>query len=341
MAKIAINGFGRIGRAAFKIILDTPELELVAINDIVPVENLAYLLKYDTVYGRYDKSVEADGEALVVDGKKYPVYKEKDPAQLPWNELEVGIVLECTGIFTKGEDMQKHLDAGAKYVILSAPAKGEGVPTVVYGVSNPNIESPRMISCASCTTNSITPVVEVMGRRIGIKKAIMTTIHAYTSSQSIVDSPAKKIRRGRAGAANFVPTSTGAAIATTRALPQYEGKFDGVAVRAPIPAGSIADIVFLTEKDTSVEKVNRIFREEAECEKYKGVLGVTDEPLVSSDIVGDPRASIVDLEMTQVVDGNLVKVMSWYDNEWGFTSQMMREAARIAREAPDLSAEKG
>ncbi|MFP3895690.1 MAG: type I glyceraldehyde-3-phosphate dehydrogenase [Anaerolineales bacterium] len=336
MANIAINGFGRIGRAAFKIILDTAELDLVAINDIVPVENLAYLLRYDSAYGRYEKSAKVDGDDLVVDGKRYPVLKERDPTDLPWDEMGVDIVLECTGIFTQGEDMEKHLQAGAKYVILSAPAKGEGIPTVIHGVAEPEESSPRMISCASCTTNCITPVVEVMGRRIGIEKAIMTTIHAYTSSQAIVDSPSRKIRRGRAAAANFVPTSTGAAIATTRALPEYEGKFNGVAVRAPVIVGSIADIIFVTSRETTADKVNNIFREEAESEKYEGILGVSEDPIVSSDIIKDPRASVVDLGMTQVVDGNLIKVMSWYDNEWGFTSQMIREAVRLTKEAPDL-----
>jgi glyceraldehyde 3-phosphate dehydrogenase len=324
---------GRIGRAAFKILLDTPELELVAVNDIAPTDNLAYLLKYDTVYGRYEKTVEVDRDALVVDGGRYKVFQERDPAQLPWGELGVDIVFECTGVFTKKEDLKKHLRAGAKYAILSAPTKSEDVPTVVHGVNKPGEESVQMISCASCTTNCITPVVEVMGRRIGIKKAIMTTIHAYTSSQSIVDGPSKKIRRGRAGAANFVPTSTGAAIATTKALPQYEGRFDGVAVRGPVFVGSIADIVFLTERETTVEEVNSIFTQESESDRYKGILGVTEDPIVSSDVIQDPRASIVDLGMTQVVDGDLVKVMSWYDNEWGYASQMIKEAVRLAEES--------
>ncbi len=336
MAKVAINGLGRIGRAAFKIILDTPELELAAVNDIAPTDNLAYLLKYDTVYGRYEKTVEVDGDALVVDGRRYQVFQERDPAQLPWGELGVDIVFECTGVFTKREDLKKHLEAGAKYAILSAPSKSKEVPTVVHGANTPEEEAVRMISCASCTTNCITPVVEVMGRRIGIKKAIMTTIHAYTSSQSIVDGPAKKIRRGRAGAANFVPTSTGAAIATTQVLPQYEGRFDGVAVRGPVAVGSIADIVFLTERETTVEEVNGIFTEESGSERYKGILGVTEDPIVSSDVIKDPRASIVDLGMTQVVDGDLVKVMSWYDNEWGYASQMIKEAVRLAEESGGL-----
>ena len=331
MANVAINGFGRIGRAALKVILETPELDLVAINDIVPVDNLAYLLKYDTVYGKYEKSVEVDGDNLIVDGLEFPVYKERDPAQLPWEELDVDIALECTGFFTQGEDLKKHLEAGADYVLLSAPAKSEDVPTIVHGVTSSD-DDMRMVSCASCTTNCITPVVEVLGRRLGIKKAIMTTIHAYTSSQAIVDSPAKKIRRGRAGAANFVPTSTGAAVATTKALPQYAGKFDGVAVRGPVPDGSLADMVFLVERETTVEEVNQIFKEEAETEQYQGILGVTEDPIVSTDIIGDPHASLVDLGMTQVVDGDLIKVMSWYDNEWGFTNQMIREAVRLAKE---------
>lgn len=329
MARVAINGFGRIGRAAFRIVLDTPELEIVAINDLVPTDNLAYLLKYDTVYGRYEKPVKVDGDELVAGGKRYKVLHEKDPAQLPWGELRVDIVLECTGVFRQREDLEKHLEAGAKYVILSAPAKSDDVVTVVYGVNTGDAESVRVVSCASCTTNCITPVVEVMGRRIGIEKAIMTTIHAYTSSQSIVDGPAKKIRRGRAAAANLVPTTTGAAVATTKALPQYHGKFDGAAVRGPVPVGSLADLVFLTGRDTTVGEVNDIFREEAESERYKGILGVADDPIVSSDIIQDARASVVDLGMTQVVDGDLVKVMSWYDNEWGYASQMVRQALEM------------
>lgn len=331
MAKVAINGFGRIGRAAFKIIRDRfPALEVAAVNDLVPIDNLAYLLKYDTAYGRYEPPVSVEGNSLVVGDEAYPILNGKDPAQLPWAAMGVDIVLECTGIFTRAEDMEKHRQAGAEYVILSAPAKSEGVLTVVHGVNAVDYDTVKMISCASCTTNCITPLVEVMGRRIGLKKAIMTTIHAYTSSQSIVDGPSKKIRRGRAGAANFVPTSTGSAIATTLVLPEYEGLFDGVAVRAPIVVGSISDVIFVTERETSVEEVNDIFREEAASDKYLGILGVSDEPLVSSDIVGDDHASLVDLAMTRVVDGDLVKIMSWYDNEWGFTIQMVREAAKLA-----------
>jgi glyceraldehyde 3-phosphate dehydrogenase len=328
MAKVAINGLGRIGRAVFKIIQDQPGLELVAVNDLVPPKNLAYLLNYDTVYGRYEKKVGSDENSLIVDGKYFKVLSERDPAQLPWGSMGVDLVFECTGLFTKKEALEKHLQAGAKSVILSAPTKSDGIETVVYGV-NDVPEGSDMFSCASCTTNCISPVVEVMGRRIGIKKAILTTIHAYTASQAIVDGPSKKqVREGRAAAANFVPSTTGAAIATTKVLPQYKGKFDGVAVRAPIPVGSISDIVFVTEKPTTVEEINSIFREEADSDRYKGIMSACDEEIVSSDIVGDAHASIVDLTMTQVVDGDLVKVMSWYDNEWGYANQMVRAAVK-------------
>lgn len=326
MAKLAINGFGRIGRAAFKIALDTPGLEVVAINDLIPTDNLAYLLKYDTVYGRFGGTVEHDNEHLIIDGTKYRVYGKKDPSDLPWKDLDVDVVFECTGVFTNSKDLEKHIKAGAKYAILSAPAKDE-LPTIVHGVNDKEGEAPKTMSCASCTTNCITPVVDIVGRRIGMKKAMMTTIHAYTSSQSIVDGPHKKPRRGRAGAANLVPTSTGAAKATTKALPQYEGKFDGIAVRGPVPVGSVADITFITERDVTVDEINDIFRDEAK--KSNGIVGASEDEIVSSDIIGDPRASIIDLTMTQVVDGDMLKVMAWYDNEWGYASQMVRKAVDL------------
>lgn len=330
MATIAINGLGRIGRAAFKIILETPELELRAVNDLNAADDLAYLLNYDTVYGRYHEKVVPVPDGLRIKEKTYPVFREKDPARLPWKNLEIDIVLECTGVFNRSADLERHLAAGAKTVILSAPGKDPEISTMVHQVNTANGPTTGIISCASCTTNCIAPVVEIMGRRIGVEKAIMTTVHAYTATQAIIDRPNKKPRRGRAAAANLIPSSTGAAIATTKALPQYEGKFDGLAVRVPLTIGSLADLVFLTSRRTTVDEVNTIFREEADSDRYRGVLGVTDEPLVSSDIIQDPRASIVDLGLTQVVDGNLVKVMSWYDNEWGYTSQMIREAIRIA-----------
>ncbi|MFW5654328.1 MAG: type I glyceraldehyde-3-phosphate dehydrogenase [Roseicyclus sp.] len=330
--RVAINGLGRIGRASLKILHETPEFELVAVNDVAPPDNLAYLLRYDTVYGRHPEEVGVEGDRLKVGDRTYRVLSETDPAALPWRELEVDVVLECTGVFTKRPDLQKHLDAGARTVILSAPAKGEEeVPFVVHGVNEAHGEP--IISTASCTTNCIAPVMEVIGRRIGIDKALMTTIHAYTSSQDLVNGPAGKWRRGRAAAANFVPTTTGAAKATTKALPQFEGRFDGVAIRGPVPAGSISDITIVTERETSVGEVNAIFEEEAGSDRYRGVMGVTHDPIVSSDIIRDPRGSLVDLTMTQVVGGTLVKVMAWYDNEWGYAAQMIREALRQSARA--------
>lgn len=330
MAKVAINGLGRIGRAALKIILDTPELELVAANDIISPENIVYLLRYDTVYGRYAKPVSLNNKNLVIGDRIIRLFGEKDPAQLPWKELGIDVAFECTGVFTKREDLEKHIHAGAKNVILSAPAKSDDIVTVVHGVNTLDGKT-HILACASCTTNCITPVIGIIGRRIGLKKAIMSTVHAYTASQSIVDGPSKRFERGRAGAANFVPTTTGAATATTKALPQYKGLFDGIAIRGPVPVGSIADIVIVTTRPTSVEEVNQIFSDEAESERYRGVVGITRDPIVSSDIIQDPRASIVDLGMTRVVDGDLVKILSWYDNEWGFSNQMVREAVQLVQ----------
>jgi glyceraldehyde 3-phosphate dehydrogenase len=327
--RIAINGLGRIGRAILKLVMDEPSLELVAVNDLVEAENLAYLLRFDTVYGRYQRAVAVDQHDLVVAGRKVRTLRSRDPSELPWSELRVDLVFECTGTFAQRADLEKHIRAGARFVLLSAPSRGGEVETVVHGANVPG-GTPSIISCASCTTNCITPIVEVIGRRIGVEKAVMTTMHAYTSSQAVVDGPSRHFRRGRAAGANLVPTTTGAALATTRALPQYAGLFDGIAVRAPVPVGSIADITFLASRKTSVNEVNRILTEEARTERYAGVLGVSRDPLVSSDIIGDPRASIVDLELTKVVDGDLVKVLSWYDNEWGYANQMIREARAMA-----------
>jgi glyceraldehyde 3-phosphate dehydrogenase len=328
MANVAINGLGRIGRAALKIVFDTPELRLVAANDVATAENLVYLLRYDTVYGRYDRLIKNSDGRLIVGGQALRLLSERDPAKLPWKDLDVDLVFECTGRFTRREDLEKHIQAGARNVILSAPSKSEEVVTTVHSVSHPEAY-PTIIYCASCTTNCIAPVAEIMARRIGVKKAVMTTVHAYTADQSLVDGPHKSLRRGRAGATNLVPTSTGATLATVKILPQYRNKFDGLAIRVPVPVGSLVDLVFVTERRTTVEEVNRVFVEEADDEKYKGVLGVTSDPMVSSDIIKDSRASIVDLGMTQVVDGDLVKVLSWYDNEWGYVSQMIREAVRL------------
>jgi glyceraldehyde 3-phosphate dehydrogenase len=326
--RVAINGLGRIGRAIMKLVLEESSFELVAFNDLGEVENLAYLLRFDTVYGRYPKSVTTDGGDLVVAGRRVRALRRQDPSELPWKEEAVRLVFECTGALTRREDLEKHVRAGAQFVLLSAPSKSAEVETVVHGVNVPGGDV-SVVSCASCTTNCITPVVEILGRRIGVKKAVMTTVHAYTASQSIVDKPSKQFRRGRAAGANLVPATTGAARATTSALPQFAGLFDGIALRAPIPVGSIADITFVTSRKTSVDEVNRILTEESGTKRYAGVLGVSTDPIVSSDIVGDPRASIIDAELTRVVDGDLVKIMSWYDNEWGYANQMLREARSL------------
>lgn len=326
--RVAINGLGRIGRAILKLLIDQPSFELVAVNDLIDVENLAYLLRFDTVYGRYAQPVIVEDGDLVVAGRKLRTLRHNDPLALPWKELGIELVFECTGALARRQDLEKHIRAGTRIVLLSAPSKDGEVETVVHGVNVPG-DTSAIISCASCTTNCITPIVEVIGRRIGFKKAVMTTVHAYTSSQSLVDGPSKCFRRGRTAAANLVPAATGAALATTRALPEYAGRFDGIAVRAPIPAGSIADLTFLTSRQTSVDEVNHILTEEAETKRYDGVLGVSRDPLVSSDILGDPRASIIDLELTKVIDGDLVKIMSWYDNEWGYANQMLREARPV------------
>jgi glyceraldehyde 3-phosphate dehydrogenase len=326
--RVAINGLGRIGRAILKLVLDEPALELVAVNDLADVENLAYLLRFDTVYGRYAKRVLVEGSDLAVAGRKLQTLSVRDPVALPWKDLGIGLVFECTGALTRREDLERHIRAGARFVLLSAPSKDEDIATVVHGV-NAAAGTSAIISCASCTTNCITPIVEVIGRRIGFRKAAMTTVHAYTSSQAVVDGPNKRFRRGRAAGANLVPATTGAALATTRALPEHAGRFDGIAIRVPLPVGSIADLTFVASRNTSVDEVNRILSEEAATQRYAGVLGVSRDPLVSSDIIGDPRASVVDLELTKVIDGDLVKIMSWYDNEWGYANQMVREAVAL------------
>ena len=327
--RVAINGLGRIGRAILKLALDEPALELVVVNDLADVENLAYLLRFDTVYGRYAKPVAVEGSSLVVAGRSLQMLRTRDPLELPWKDLGIELVFECTGALTRREDLEKHVRAGARFVLLSAPSKDEDIATVVHGVNAAGGTS-AIISCASCTTNCITPIVEVIGRRIGFSKAAMTTVHAYTSSQAVVDGPNKRFRRGRAAGANLVPATTGAALATTRALPEHAGRFDGIAIRAPLPVGSIADLTFVALRNTSVEEVNGILAEEGATERYAGVLGVSRDPLVSSDIIGDSRASIVDLELTKVIDGDLVKIMSWYDNEWGYANQVVREAVALA-----------
>jgi glyceraldehyde 3-phosphate dehydrogenase len=330
--RVAINGLGRIGRATLKIVMDTPDLELVAVNELASSDEIAYLLKYDSVYGRYDKRITADSGSLLIGPQRIALLRQPDPEQLPWRSLQIDLVFECTGAFTRRQDLLKHAQAGASFVILSTPPEGDDIETIVHGVNTPQ-DGTRLISCASCTTNCITPVMEILGRRIGVRKAAITTIHAYTASQRIVDGPHRHLRKGRAGAANFVPTSTGAAAATTKALPQFDGLFNGVAVRAPVLVGSLADVVVVTTRPTTVEEINGVFAGESHTDRYRDIVGVTDDPFVSADILRDSRASVIDLGLTQVIDGDLVKVMSWYDNEWGYSSQMVREAQRIATAA--------
>ena len=329
MKRIAINGFGRIGRAALKIIIETPGLEVIAINDLMTIDNAAYLLRYDSVYGKYENEVIVHENHLHIGDKKILFVSEKDPPKLPWKELNIDVVIESTGLFTNREDAEKHIYAGAKTVVISAPTKSKNTPTVVHGVNNADGKA-TIFSCASCTTNNVGPVMEIIDRRIGIKKAILNTVHAYTASQSLVDAPdKKKIRMGRAAAINLVPSSTGAAIAVIKALPRLAGKFDGLSIRTPVPVSSVSDITFVAARNTSAEEINNILLEESKTGRYKFVLAVSNEPLVSSDIVQSSFASIVDLEMTRVVDGDLVKIIAWYDNEWGFTNQMIRQIQEI------------
>jgi len=330
--KIAINGFGRIGRAAFRILNDRDDVQIVAINDLTDSKTLAHLLQYDTVFRTYDKEVHATDEAIVVDGVQIPVLSNRDPATLPWRSLEVDVVLECTGFFVKDGAAYAHIDAGAKKVILSAPAKGddENISTHVIGVHAPDTDSHDVVSNASCTTNCIAPVAQVMQQTFGIEKAMMTTIHSYTGNQKLQDAPAKDLRRARAAAQNIIPTTTGAAIAATKVIPELKGKFDGMAIRVPSINVSLSDFTFILEKDVSVDDVNNALKEAAAGE-MRGILGVTEEPLVSTDFIGDPRSSIADLNFTKVVGGNMVKVLAWYDNEWGYTNRLCDTAVQVGK----------
>jgi len=334
--KIAINGFGRIGRCAFRVAFDNPELEIVVINDLMPIENAAYLLKRDTAYGTYDKEVKVVDGNISVDGKIIKYISEKEPNNLPWTENQVETVFECTGRLVKDGLAKVHIERGAKKVILSAPAKGEGnTPTFLMGVNHESYMGQNVISNASCTTNCIAPVLHIMHQKFGVLKSVMNTIHATTNTEAVVDSTppggGDDLRRGRASAHNMVPTTTGAAIAATKAIPELEGKFDGTAVRVPIITGSISDIVMVVSRKVTVEEVNNAFIEAANNQFYKNVLGVSvNDNLVSSDIIKSPFSSIVDLELTKVVDGDLVKVVAWYDNEWGYASRMIDMALNIA-----------
>lgn len=335
--KLGINGFGRIGRQAFKIALEKKEIEVVGINDLTSPEVLAHLLKFDSNYGHYNRQVSFDEQHIIVDGKKYPVSAEKDPTALPWGKLGVEVVIESTGRFTDSEKASAHLRAGAKKVIISAPAKDEGItPTIILGVDEEDYTGQPIISNASCTTNCIAPVIEILHLKFGIEKAMMTTIHSYTAEQNLVDGPppgekAKDLRRARAAAVNIIPTSTGAAISATQAIPELKGVFHGLAMRVPTPVGSLSDFVVLLKKNTTVEEVNKVFTDASQNPLYARFIEVTNDPIVSSDIVGNPHSAIVDLSLTQVMDGNFVKVVAWYDNEFGYSNRLVEEVILVGQ----------
>ena len=333
--RVAVNGAGRIGRAFIKKALERKEIELVAVNDLGDKENIAYLLKYDTVYGPSEFEVKATGKGIKIDGQEVTFYLEPDPTKLPWKDLDIDVVVESTGVFTTYEKARGHIQAGAKRVVISAPAKSDPKDdteaTILMGINDDALKTCEVSSNASCTTNGGSPLIQILKESIGIEKALLNTVHGYTASQTIVDSPSKKdFRRGRAGAQNIIPTSTGAAKATTLAIPDLSGKFDGIAIRVPIISGSLVDITFVASRDTTVEEVNGALVKASKDKRWDGIFTVTDEPLVSSDILGSPFASIADIAMTRVVDGNLVKVMAWYDNEMGYTHTLVEHVVRTA-----------
>jgi glyceraldehyde 3-phosphate dehydrogenase len=332
--RIGINGFGRIGRAFFRAAWGDPEVEIIAINDLGDVSNLAYLLKHDSVYRDFPGEVAAENGQLIVGGKNMHFSSEKDPTRLPWGTLNIDVAVESTGVFDSYDKASAHLTAGAKRVVISAPVKEDSPhgATVLMGVNEEKLASCTISSNASCTTNSASPIIAILDEKIGIEKALLNTTHSYTATQSIVDGPAKgDMRRGRAAAQNMSPSSTGAAVAVTKAYEQLKDKFDGIAVRVPTPAGSSADITFVAKRDTTAEEVNKILEEASREERWKGIFAVTREPLVSSDIIGNPHASIADLELTRVVGGNLVKVMAWYDNEMGYAHMLLRHIKQAGK----------
>ena len=331
--KVAINGFGRIGRAFLKIALDRDELDVVAVNDLGSIESLTYLLKYDTVYGNFKKEVSNDGENIIIDGKKIKFISEKDTTKLPWGELGIDVAVESTGLFTSYEKAKFHLDCGAKKVVLSAPTKDkEGdkiAETILLGVNEEKFGTCDITSNASCTTNASSPIIGIMHEKLGIEKAILNTVHGYTATQSLVDGPSKKdLREGRAAAQNIIPSSTGAAIAVTQAFPELTDLFDGISIRVPVPAGSIVDVTFISKRNTTAQEVNDILKNASKDKRWDGIFTITEEPIVSSDILGKPYASIADLALTRVVGGNLIKIMAWYDNEMGYTHTLIEHVIK-------------
>lgn len=334
VTRIAINGFGRIGRSAFKIAFERSDVEIVAINDLTDTKTLAYLLKYDSNYGTYHHSVESTESGLRIDGKEVAVLSERDPAMLPWRGMNIDVVIESTGLFTKSEDAQKHIQAGARRVVISGPTKSDDADTIVLGTNDEKIDTATpVVSNASCTTNSLGAVMAILDAEFGVEKSMLTTVHSYTASQRLQDAPAKDLREGRNAAENIVPTSTGAAIAVTKALPGLKGKFDGISMRVPTPVVSISDVTALLSRNVTVEEVNEAFRKAAAEPFYQGVLAVTDEQLVSRDFIGNSHSGIVDLNLTRVVDGNLIKICVWYDNEWGYSNRLVELVADIGRAA--------
>jgi glyceraldehyde-3-phosphate dehydrogenase, type I len=332
VTRVAINGFGRIGRSAFKIAFERSDIEVVAINDLTDTKTLAYLLKYDSNYGTYQYDVSSDDTGIIVDGKHIAVLSERDPKSLPWRGMSIDVVIESTGFFTKSEDASKHIQAGAKRVVISGPTKSEDVDTIVLGANDEKITtSTPVVSNASCTTNSLGAAMAILDANFGIEKSMLTTVHSYTASQKVQDAPAKDPREGRNAAENIVPTSTGAAIAVTKVLPGLRGKFDGISMRVPTPVVSISDVTVLLSRNVTVEEVNSVFIKASKEPFYQGVLTVSDNPLVSRDYIGSSYSGIVDLALTRVVDGNLAKVCIWYDNEWGYSNRLIELVADIGR----------
>ncbi len=330
MVRVAINGFGRIGRTAARIMLDRDDLTLVAVNDLTDAATLAHLLQYDTVYGKYHRTVSATADGIAIDAKSFKVLSEKEPAKLPWADLGVDVVIESTGHFTDKAGASQHVTAGAKAVIISAPSKGDDpAPTFLMGLNQADAAGNPVINNASCTTNCIAPTIQVLDEAFGVERSLMTTVHAYTADQNLQDGPHKDLRRARNAAENMVPTTTGAAIATTEVIPSLKGNFDGVSIRVPVPCGSISDITAVLKRDVTVEEVNEAFKAAAASDRFKGILDATDAPLVSSDIVGNPHSAIVDLSLTKAM-GNLVKVFAWYDNEFGYSMRLVEMVGQVA-----------